>query len=69
MALAREFGLAPATFANAFVLAQPFVTASIIGATTMAQLDECLAAEDVAWTPEMQSAVDALHQRFGNPAP
>ncbi|WP_279482702.1 aldo/keto reductase [Aureimonas sp. SK2] len=69
VALAREFGLAPATFANAFVLAQPFVTASIIGATTMAQLDECLAAEDVAWTAEMQTAVDALHQRFGNPAP
>lgn len=69
VALAREFGLAPATFANAFVLAQDFVTASIIGATTMAQLDECLAAEDVAWTAEMQDAVDGLHQRYGNPAP
>ncbi|ALN71133.1 aldo/keto reductase [Aureimonas sp. AU20] len=69
VALAREFGLQPATFANAFVLAQPFVTATIIGATTMAQLEECLAAEDVVWTDEMQAAVDAVHQRVGNPAP
>ncbi|WP_061937465.1 aldo/keto reductase [Aureimonas sp. AU22] len=69
VALARELSIAPATFANAFVLAQPFVTASIIGATTMEQLDECLAAEEVAWTPAMQEAVDALYQRFGNPAP
>ena len=69
VALAREFGLAPATFANAFVLAQPFVTATIIGATSLAQLEECLAAEEVVWTDEMQAAVDAVHQRVGNPAP
>ncbi len=69
VAIARDFGMAPATFANAFVLAQPFVTASIIGATTMEQLEECLAAGDVAWTDEMQTAVDAVHQRVGNPAP
>ncbi|WP_062208596.1 aldo/keto reductase [Aureimonas sp. AU12] len=69
VALARRFDLAPATFANAFVLAQPFVTATIIGATTLEQLDECLAAEDVVWTDEMQAAVDEVHQRVGNPAP
>ncbi|RIY00801.1 aldo/keto reductase [Aureimonas flava] len=69
VALARDFGLAPATFANAFVLAQPFVAAAIIGATTITQLDECLDADAVVWTPAMQDAVDALHQRFGNPAP
>ncbi|MBB3997835.1 aldo/keto reductase [Aureimonas pseudogalii] len=69
VALARRFDLAPATFANAFVLAQPFVTATIIGATTLAQLDACLAAEDVIWTDEMQAAVDEVHQRRGNPAP
>ncbi len=69
VALAAEFGLKPATFANAFVLSRPFVTATIIGATTMAQLEECLAAADVTWTDEMGAAVDALHQRFGNPCP
>ena len=69
VALAAEFGLKPATFANAFVLSKPFVTSTIIGATTMAQLEECLAAIDVSWTAEMDAAVDDIHQRFGNPAP
>ncbi|WP_185983977.1 aldo/keto reductase [Aureimonas mangrovi] len=69
VALAAEFGVRPATFANAFVLAQPFVTATIIGATSIPQLEECLAAADLTWTDEMQDAVDALHQRFGNPCP
>lgn len=69
VALARSFALDPATFGNAFVLAQPFVTATIIGATTMEQLDASLDAEDVRWTDEMQAEVDKIHQRFGNTAP
>lgn len=67
--LARGFGLEPASFAGAFVLNRPFVTASIIGATSIAQLETALAAADLAWTPEMQDAVDAIHQRRGNPCP
>ncbi|MDZ5696358.1 aldo/keto reductase [Chelativorans sp. M5D2P16] len=67
--LARSFGLSPAVFANAFVCARPFLTANIIGATTLAQLNEALDAADVEWTEEMQVAVDALHQKHGNPCP
>ncbi len=67
--LARDFGLDPATFANAFVINQSCCVSSIIGATTMDQLDACLAAADVTWTAEMQAAVDAVHQRVGNPCP
>lgn len=67
--LAEAFGLKPATFANAFVLAQPFVTASIIGATSLSQLEEILASTDVRWTQEMQDAADAIHQRAGSPCP
>jgi aryl-alcohol dehydrogenase-like predicted oxidoreductase len=69
VALARQFGLDPATFAVAFTLNQPTCTSSIIGATTLPQLEACLAAAVVKWTPEMQKAVDDLHQRFGNPSP
>lgn len=69
VAIARRFGIDPATFAIAFTLSKPFLTSSIIGATTMDQLDACLAAEDVAWTPEMDAAVDELHQRVGDPCP
>ncbi|MEW9834929.1 aldo/keto reductase [Mesorhizobium marinum] len=68
-ALAQDFGMEPALFAAAFVLNQDFVASSIIGATTMAHLETALAAADVAWTKEMQDAVDAVHQRVGNPCP
>lgn len=66
-AMARDFGLTPATFGHAFVNSRPFVTANIIGATTIAQLEEALSSVDVGWTKEMQDAVDGLHQRVGNP--
>jgi len=68
-ALARSFGLEPASFAAAFVLNRPFLTSSIVGATTLGQLETALSAIDVKWTGEMQTAVDAVHQRVGNPCP
>lgn len=67
--LARQFGMEPALFAGAFAVSRPFVTASIIGATSIPQLETALACADVRWTAEMQDAVDALHQRWGNPCP
>jgi aryl-alcohol dehydrogenase-like predicted oxidoreductase len=51
------------------VVSRRFVTAAIPGATTIAQLEMALAAADVTWTDEMQKAVDALHQKLGNPCP
>ena len=68
-ALARSFGMEPALFAGAFVLNRPFVTSSIDGATKIWQLETSLAAAEVKWTDEMQKAVDAIHQRVGNPCP
>lgn len=67
--LARSFGVEPALFAGAFVLNRPFVASSIIGATTIPQLETALAAADFTWTAEMQQGVDAIHQRTGNPCP
>ena len=67
--LARSFGMEPALFANAYVSSRPFVASNIIGATSIAQLEMALASADVAWTEEMQKAVDAIHQRVGNPCP
>lgn len=67
--LARSFGMEPALFANAFVSSRPFVTANIVGATSVAQLDMALSSADVTWTDEMQKAADAVHQRVGNPCP
>lgn len=67
--LARSFGMEPALFASAFVTSRPFVTSNIIGCTSVAQLEVALAAADVDFTPEMLRAVDAIHQRTGNPCP
>lgn len=67
--LARAFGMEPALFANAFVTHQPFVASNIIGVTSLEQLDMALDSAEVKWTDEMQKAVDAVHQRVGNPCP
>ncbi|WP_237152820.1 aldo/keto reductase [Oryzibacter oryziterrae] len=67
--LAKSFGIDPATFAVAFTINQPCCLSSIIGATTLPQLEACLKAAEVTWTKEMQAAVDDLHQKFGNPCP
>lgn len=67
--MARQFGMEPALFANAFVTHQPFVTSNIIGATSIEQLELALSSAEVKWTEEMQQAVDAEHQLRGNPCP
>ena len=67
--LARSFGMEPALFANAFVTHRPFMTSNIIGATAIGQLRMAFDSADVGWTDDMQKAVDAIHQRVGNPCP
>jgi aryl-alcohol dehydrogenase-like predicted oxidoreductase len=69
VAIARNFRIDPASFALAFTLSKRFVTASIVGATNLEQLDTALSAADVEWTADMDAAVDAVHQRVGNPCP
>jgi 1-deoxyxylulose-5-phosphate synthase len=50
--VARARGVAPAQIALAWVLRQPGVTAPIVGASKMEQLDQAIAALDVALTDE-----------------
>lgn len=69
LAIARESGLDPATFAIAFTLDKPFLTSTIIGATTMAQLKIAIAAGHVRLPKEIHGKIDAVHQRRGNTAP
>ena len=67
--LAASVGLDPAAFAYKFVDSKAFVTSTLIGASTMEQLQADLAAFDLDWTPEMDAAVDKLHNRQPNPCP
>jgi aryl-alcohol dehydrogenase-like predicted oxidoreductase len=68
LALAREFGLHPVHLALAFVTSRPFVTANIVGATSLDQLKLILEAPH-ALAPEIEKRIDAIHQIRGNPAP
>jgi aryl-alcohol dehydrogenase-like predicted oxidoreductase len=67
--LAAELGMKPVHLALAFVHAQPWVTSTIIGATTMAQLETDLAAFDIPWTQDLQKRVDDLHKAHRDPCP
>jgi aryl-alcohol dehydrogenase-like predicted oxidoreductase len=67
--LARAHGLTPTQLALAFVRSRWFVKSTIIGATTLAQLEENLATVDVTLSPEVLSEIDAIHAKYPNPAP
>jgi aryl-alcohol dehydrogenase-like predicted oxidoreductase len=69
VALAREAALDPAQMALAFVNARPFVTANIIGATSMEQLRTDIASIGVTLSAELEAKIDAIHQLVGNPCP
>lgn len=68
-ALAREHGLTATQLALAWCYHRWCVASTIIGATTMAQLEENLAAWSVHAADELIAAIDAIHLRFTNPAP
>lgn len=69
VALAREFDMDPAQLAIAFVNSRPFVTSTIIGATSMGQLKADIGAARVTITPELEERIDAIHQLHSNPCP
>jgi aryl-alcohol dehydrogenase-like predicted oxidoreductase len=69
VALAREHGWLPAQLALAFVDEQPFVTSTILGATSLAQLREDIGAAERQLTPELRAAIEAIHLAQPNPAP
>ena len=59
-AYAKERGVHAATLAVAWVMSHPAVTAPIIGARNVAQLEASLAALDVDMTPEWRDEISAL---------
>jgi aryl-alcohol dehydrogenase-like predicted oxidoreductase len=68
LALAARHGLDPSQMALAFVNSRPFVTANIIGASTMAQLKIAIGSIDVAMSPELEAGINEIHQVHLNPA-
>jgi aryl-alcohol dehydrogenase-like predicted oxidoreductase len=67
-ALAREHGLTPTQLALAFCYRSWRVASTIIGVTSVAQLDELVAAWSTPFTPELRKAVDAIRWEARDPA-
>ena len=67
--LAGEHGLDPAQMALAFVTSRPFVTANIIGATTMEQLKSNIASSEIKLSQAVLDGIDAIHKVYTYPCP
>jgi aryl-alcohol dehydrogenase-like predicted oxidoreductase len=67
-ALAREHGLTPTRMALAFCYGNWRVASTIIGVTSVAQLDECLDAWGTTLSPELLAAIDDIRARHRDPA-
>lgn len=69
MQLAQDHGLTPGQLALAFCHGRDFVTSSIIGATTMEQLQHNLEAFRINLDDEILDAIEAIHLQQPNPCP
>lgn len=67
--VARAAGLDPAHMALAFVNSRPFVTATIIGCTSVAQLEHNARSTDVRLTDDVLAAIEQVHAGNPNPCP
>ncbi|TVQ92424.1 MAG: NADP(H)-dependent aldo-keto reductase [Chromatiaceae bacterium] len=67
--IARRHALDPAQMALAFVTSRHFVTANIIGATSLAQLEQNLASSELVLSAEVLAEIEAVHQTQPNPSP
>ncbi len=69
MEVADKHGLDPTQMALAYVTSRPFVTANIIGATSMEQLKSNLASSEITLSKEVLKDLEAVHKDHPNPAP
>ena len=67
--IADNHGISLAQMSLAFVCQQPFVTSNLIGATNMQQLSENIEAVNVTLSEEVLAEIEAIHNRYPDPAP
>lgn len=65
--LAKKHNVDPSQLAIAFVASRPFVTSTIIGATTLAQLRADISAVYISLSPEIVTSIDMLYTEFPDP--
>jgi aryl-alcohol dehydrogenase-like predicted oxidoreductase len=69
VALAARHGLDPAQMALAFVNSRKFLTSTVVGATSMAQLKSNIDSINVNLTDELIEGIERIHQSHPNPCP
>lgn len=69
VALAKKHGFTPVQLALGFAASRWFLSAVIVGATSLQQLKENLAACATTLAPEVLAEIEELQQRYTNPAP
>lgn len=67
--LAQKHALSLTQMALAYINGQPFLTSSIIGATSMVQLKENIDSIDVVLNEEVLRGIQKIHLQHPNPAP
>ncbi len=67
--LATRYDMDPAQMALAFVMSRPFVTSTIIGATSLAQLEQNIKSFNVKLSLEIIGEINKIHEEIPNPAP
>ncbi len=65
--IAERHGLTPAALALAWSYGREYVTSTIVGATTIAQLRECLDALNTKLSDEVMGDIEQQHLRLPNP--
>jgi aryl-alcohol dehydrogenase-like predicted oxidoreductase len=66
--LARDHGLTPTQLALAFCYTSWRVASTIIGVTSLTQLDECLDAWDTTLSPDLLAEIDKIRWELRDPA-
>ena len=67
--LANDAGLVPAQMALAFVNGRSFLTSTIIGATSLAQLQENIGSSQVVLSEALLAEIEQIHSRYTYPCP
>ena len=67
--LAQEHNIDPSQLALAFVNSRPFVTSTLIGATTLQQLETNINSIELTLEPALLTEIDAIHTQQPNPSP
>ncbi|WP_336794580.1 NADP(H)-dependent aldo-keto reductase [Pantoea anthophila] len=69
VALARQHQIDPSQMALAYVRQQPFVASTLLGATTLEQLQTNIDSFNLTLNAEILEGIEAIHRRFTYPAP